>query len=460
VSSVAASQRRAERPARFHRPLHDGAGLVLLLALGAALAYGLSTNPIPPLFVAAGCAGIVGVLGLALLRYDAAVALGILLLPVVRAEPAPVDAVLAIVIALAAVTNRLELRRVPLSMLALVGSFIALNLLSSMEALDSMVAARYMAVTVYCLAIGVWICGYVDSERRARLVIVGYIASAVAIAVVSTLALYVSFPFSSLLLSGDGERARGLFKDPNVYGPYLIPAALILAQEALHPRLLRLNRPTQVFCFGFLAAGILFSFSRGAWVNLVIGILVMTFAVSLRRGGSKRALLLLLVVLVGGGVTVWAVYASGSLGFLEERAQLQSYDNDRFGAQAFGIELAEERPIGIGPGQFELVSPLSAHSTYVRALAEQGILGLVVLLSLVFGTLLLAVRNAALGRDTYGIGSAPLLAAWCGLLANSFVVDTLHWRHLWLLAGLIWAGTYAEGVRRQLSSRVGRAAVR
>ena len=46
------------------------------------------------------------------------------------------------------------------------------------------------------------------------------------------------------------------------------------------------------------------------------------------------------------------------------------------------------------------------------------------------------------------------------MLANSFVIDTLHWRHLWLLAGLIWAGTAAEGVRSQLSSRVGRAAVR
>jgi len=79
---------------------------------------------------------------------------------------------------------------------------------------------------------------------------------------------------------------------------------------------------------------------------------------------------------------------------------------------------------------------------------------------LMLGTLLLATRNAALGRDTFGIGSGPLLAAWCGMLVNSFVIDTLHWRHLWLLAGLIWAGTAAEGVRSQLSSRVGRAAVR
>ena len=104
---------------------------MLLLLLGAALGFQLGRNPIPPMFVAAGCIGIVAVLALAVLRYDAAVALGILLLPVVRAEPAPVDAVLAIVIAVAAVTNRLELRRVPLSMLALCSVFIALNLLAS-----------------------------------------------------------------------------------------------------------------------------------------------------------------------------------------------------------------------------------------------------------------------------------------------------------------------------------------
>lgn len=457
---MAASQRKDERPARFHRPLNDAAGLVLLLVLGAAIGYTLGTNPIPPLYVAAGCIGLVSVLALAVLRYDVAVALGILLLPVVRAEPAPVDAVLSIVIAVSIVTNRLELRRVPLSMLALCSVFIALNLFASLEALQSNTAAKFLAVTLYCIAIGLWICGYVDSERRARIVLKAYIASAVAIAVVSTIALYVHFPFSTLLLSEDFERARGLFKDPNVYGPYLIPAALILAGESLNPRLLRLNRPTQIFCFGFLAAGILFSFSRGAWLNLVIGIVVMTFVISLRRGGSKRALVMFIVILVGGGITVWAVYASGSLGFLEQRAQIQSYDSDRFGAWALGLQLAEEHPIGIGPGQFELVSPLSAHSTYVRAVAEEGVLGAVALLGVMLGTLLLAARNAAIGRDTYGIGSAPLLAAWCGMLANSVVVDTLHWRHLWLLAGLIWAGTHAVGVRSQLSSRVGRAAVR
>ena len=57
------------------------------------------------------------------------------------------------------------------------------------------------------------------------------------------------------------------------------------------------------------------------------------------------------------------------------------------------------------------------------------------------------------GRSTFGISSAGLLAIWCGLLANSLFVDTLHWRHLWIVAGLIWAGAVVG--RRQASSSVG-----
>jgi O-antigen ligase len=84
--------------------------------------------------------------------------------------------------------------------------------------------------------------------------------------------------------------------------------------------------------------------------------------------------------------------------------------------------------------------PVSTHSTYVRTLSEQGVLGLFSFLGLALLTLVLAGRNAVLGRDTYGIGSAALFGAWCGILANSFFVDTLHWRHLWVIAAMIWAG--------------------
>jgi O-antigen ligase len=140
------------------------------------------------------------------------------------------------------------------------------------------------------------------------------------------------------------------------------------------------------------------------------------------------------VALFAGG----AVLLTGSEEFLQERAQVQSYDTARFTAQRTGVQIASEHPLGVGPGQFELDQPVSAHSIYIRVLAEQGVLGLAVLIALLAYTLVLAARNAVAGRDTFGVGSAALLGAWCGLLANSAFVDTLHWRHLWLVAALIW----------------------
>ena len=65
---------------------------------------------------------------------------------------------------------------------------------------------------------------------------------------------------------------------------------------------------------------------------------------------------------------------------------------------------------------------------------------LAILLTIMFATLGWGVRNAIRGHDTYGIGSAALLGAWLGIMLNGAFVDTLHWRHLWFVAALIWAG--------------------
>ena len=147
-----------------------------------------------------------------------------------------------------------------------------------------------------------------------------------------------------------------------------------------------------------LTLGVLFSFSRAAWLNYALGTTVLLTVLALRRGGFRRAITLLAVMLTAGAALIGAVAASSSLTFLEERASLQTYDTQRFGAQLSGVDLATQHPLGIGPGQFELVSPISAHSTYVRALAEEGVLGLFVVLALLLLTLGFAARNATLGR--------------------------------------------------------------
>jgi O-antigen ligase len=351
------------------------------------------------------------------------------------------------VITVGVATGRVDFRRIPVGAALLVWAFLTLNLVAAIDVADPVRAASFFAITLYVTIFGLWLASYVTSSDAARRITRAYVVAAVASAVLSSFALLVAFPGGHLFTRIG--RAEGLFKDPNVFGPFLVPAALIVLEEILAPRLFHARRSAKLVAFAALAVGVLFSYSRSAWLNLGVGVLVVLTVIAFRRGAGRQAGRAVAVVLVAAAAVTATVALSGSTTFLEQRAQLQSYDSTRFGAQSESIRFAERHPLGIGPGQFERYASVSVHSTYARALAEEGLLGLLLMLALVIATLASAGRNAIDGRDTYGIGSAALLGAWCGILVNSLFVDTLHWRHLWFVAALIWAGSYrARGVDR------------
>jgi O-antigen ligase len=414
------------------------AGLVCAAAAAVVLGMVLAADPPPSTIVVAGVAGVAVMVTLAVVSYDAAVALGFVLFGVVRVEPAPADALLAVCAALAVVSGRFHLRRIPVPIVGLLACLVVLNILSMAGAAEMSEALRYGAITLYLIVLAVWLTSYLRTAARTQLVIRAYVAGAVLSSVAAVLALFVAFPGHEVL-AGEGQtRAVGLFKDPNVFGPFLIPAALIALEEALRPRILGLRRPAAVAVLVVLVLGVVFAYSRAGWLNFAVAVAVMLLVLALRTEAARAtwmavALIACIAVFAGG-----AVLLTGSGDFLQERAQVQSYDTARFTAQRTGVQLASEHPLGVGPGQFELDQPVSAHSIYIRVLAEQGVLGLAVLIALLAYTLVLAARNAVAGRDTFGVGSAALLGAWCGLAANSAFVDTLHWRHLWLVAALIW----------------------
>lgn len=417
--------------------------LLVALALGTVLAH----SPLSASIAIGGGLALLAAIALVLTRYELAITIGFLLLAVVVVEPSPSDALFALVMAVAFVTKRFHLQGVSRIALSLVIAFLVLSVLSLMDVISWSVAARFLLITLYLGLFSLWLAAYVDRPTRSRQLVRAYLAAAVISALAASLALFIHFPGASALI-GDGERAKALFKDPNVYGPFLVPIALILVEELLRPRLLRLRRLSMLACFLALTLGVVFSYSRAAWLNFAVALIVLIALVVLRRP-DRRALSLVLVIAVGGLAIVGAVLGTGSLGFLEERAHLQSYDTSRFAAQSRGLSVGLEHPLGVGPGQFDVISPVSSHSLYVRSLSEQGALGLAVIVGLLVATLSLASMNVIRGRDTYGISAAALMAAWCGLIANSFFVDTLHWRHLWVVAALIWAGA----VRGRLRSR-------
>jgi O-antigen ligase len=265
-----------------------------------------------------------------------------------------------------------------------------------------------------------------------------YLFTALASAVVAVGAVVAHFAPNLLTLGG--KRGKAFFEDPNVFGPFLIPIALILIEEILNPRLLRSRTIVKVGMLIVLMLGLLFSFSRVGWVNFAIALVVMLVVLGARRGGGKHVAVLVAMLAIGGVAVGGALAVTGQLNFLHERAKIQGYDTERFNAQRQGIKFGEEHILGIGPGQFEVLRTVPAHNLYTRTFAEQGFLGFFAIIALVLATLVFAVRNAVLGRDTYGIGAAPLLAAWVGMAVEAYVIDPLHWRHMFLIAGLIWAG--------------------
>ena len=186
-------------------------------------------------------------------------------------------------------------------------------------------------------------------------------------AAIAVLALFVAFPGHDLLVFG--PRAKGLFKDPNVLGPFLVPPALMLLEETVSPRLLRARLTTKLVGLSILTIGILFAFSRAAWLNYVIGAFVMFVVLSLRRGGGRRALTFVVAGVSAAAVLFAALAVTSSFTFLSERARLQTYDTQRFGAQHSGIELAVEVPAGNRAGPVrEGLADLRAQHLRPRAL--------------------------------------------------------------------------------------------
>ena len=244
-------------------------GLAALVGCGVALAFSAAARPSTSLAAAAGVAGLAA-LCLALARYEAAAALGMLMLGVVFVKPAPPDALLMTVIAVAIATGRFTLRRVPAPVLLLLAAFLLLNLISTVFANEPHRAATYLLITTYLCLLGIWVSGFVDSPSRARVIIAPLIAGAVITAAIGVAVLFVHFPGSSTLDFSDGFRARGFFKDPNVFGPFCAFAALFVVSELLEPRLLRANRPLKLFCLVVLVLGTLFAYSRAAWLNAAV----------------------------------------------------------------------------------------------------------------------------------------------------------------------------------------------
>ena len=361
---------------------------------------------------------------------------------IVFIEPAPYDVLLiALLVGLLATGLRVprDIRMVGLCL----GAFVVGNLIAAAFAAQPLETLRSVSIRTYMVLAWLIFVSVVvaDPERNLPAIWRGYIIAAL-IAVAWGVLEYFGYIASDLWRAG--MRAKGPFKDANVFGPFLVPVAVYAVKQmyATRGRWLWLYLPV---CLA-VAFGIFLSFSRGAWINLVLaaGIFGLCTFATARTIRERLGLLLLggllllaVAALIGEAVSSRVVAAR----FYERAVIARDYDlkeGGRFATQAEALERIARTPAGVGPGRADDEFGLEPHNLYLHVMVEGGWLAGLGFYAFIIMTLLRVLPLFAWQSEWRG-EFFVIFASLAGTLAQSLFIDSTHWRHMWLLLGLVWA---------------------
>jgi hypothetical protein len=132
--------------------------------------------------------------------------------------------------------------------------------------------------------------------------------------------------------------------------------------------------------------------------------------------------------------------------FKERASLVQDYDAGqmgRFGRHILGAMLALDHPFGIGPLQFKNYFPEDPHNSFLDSFMAGGWLGGATFLVLVLVTLWVGLRSA-FARTPWQATAIAAYGAFVGEVGESYVIDVQHWRHYYLIIGLVWALALAK----------------
>jgi hypothetical protein len=370
---------------------------------------------------------------------------------IVFIEPSPYELVtLTASVIFFATGLRLRLVFMPLLLLLIllnVGYSIgAIPFLDKPEVANWIATSWYMAVTVmfFAMVVAEDTAARLNMLRRG-LIVGGLVASAAAIA-----GYFNLVPGGHDLLTLY-ERARGTFKDPNVLGAFLILPALFVLQSVVSDPLGKSFRST--LALAMMALAILLAFSRAAWGGLAITaafMLALMVLTSQSRPQRSRIIVMAVVAVVGVAVLLAVLLSFDSIAeMFKQRASFdQSYDEGRFGRfgrHILGADMALDLPFGIGPLQFHNYFPEDTHNSYLNAFMSGGWLAGICYPALVFVTVITGFRHIFV-RVPWQRTYLAIFSAFLGTVGESFVIDTDHWRHFWMMLGAMW-GMFAAAQR-------------
>jgi len=380
---------------------------------------------------------------------------------IVFIEPSPYEfATLAAMVVFFATGLRMRLVFLPLLILLFmvnIGYTIcAAYLMDKTEILNWIMTSWYMAVTVifFAMVFSEDTAARLDQLRR------GLIFGAVIASLAGIAGYFHLVPGEHELLTLYG-RARGTFKDPNVLSAFLILPALFVLQSVVADRFVK--SVWSAFVLGIIGLALLLAFSRAAWGQFVLTSAFMLCMMFLTSPSTKQRSRLVTTAVIA--VVVLALLLAVLLSFdsidslFKQRASFdQSYDEGRFGRfgrHILGFQMALDLPLGIGPLQFTRFFPEDTHNSYLNAFMSGGWISGICYPALVFITAIMGFRFIFV-RVPWQRMYLAIFAAFLGTVGESFIIDTDHWRHFWLMLGAMWgmfaaAYQYRADVRRDFA---------
>ncbi|WJR81444.1 O-antigen ligase family protein [Bradyrhizobium sp. NP1] len=362
---------------------------------------------------------------------------------IVFIEPSPYELVTTVAIVVFFATGlRLRLAFMPLVLLLAtlnIGYSIgAIPLLAQPEVASWVVTSWYMAVTVVFLAMVI----AEDTEARLAMLRRGLVTGAM-IASLAAIGGYFNLVPGGHDLLTLYERARGTFKDPNVLGAFLILPSLFVLQDVVTAPFGKALRAT--VALASMALALLLAFSRAAWGGLIVtaAFMLALMVLTSRSGRERSRIIMTALVAVFAVAALIAVLLSldSVADMFKQRASFdQSYDTGRFGRfgrHILGADMALDLPFGIGPLQFHRYFPEDTHNSYLNAFMSGGWISGICYPALVFLTVVLGFRHLFV-RVPWQRTYLAVFAAFLGTVGESFVIDSDHWRHFWMMLGAMW----------------------
>jgi putative inorganic carbon (HCO3(-)) transporter len=249
-------------------------------------------------------------------------------------------------------------------------------------------------------------------------------------------------------VNGELTRVGGTVGSPNEAGAYL-SLMLSLAISVLFTPAGRKYKLLAAAVLAFGSAALIFTFSRGAWVSLVIAIVLFCWLLWRRNGSSLKAPIALLAILLLSYLpfqnAIKARLLADDNGSAESRIPLMNL--------AFRI-IADNPILGVGSNNFSAVMDgyltsefrqgflYTVHNKYLLVWAEIGFAGLLAYLAFLFGTLR---KGWACWKENDRLMSTLALGFTAAIVGNMVhqSVDIFHDRpvtqSVWLVAGLIFA---------------------